>query len=692
HGKTTTASLLAWVLVQAGQDPSFMVGGIPRNLGVNTRLGSGDLFLLEGDEYLSAKFDRTPKFLYYRPHVGVIMNVALDHINFFRDQEEYIAAFEQFAGIVPEEGLLLGSADSPNVPRVFAAARCPVKSFGYAEGADWQAANLRLEPECSRFDVVRAGKPWRRDVAIGQPGRYVVYSALAALAIAERLGLDTAAVREALLSFRGARRRMELRGEAGGVTVVEDFAHHPTQARTSLETAAVRYPGRRLWCVYDLHTFSSRNRRYLPEYAQAFGPAHGVILPAMHHPEQIPEDERMSVPELTEAVRQTQPNVRYMEDRPAIVDFLVNQLQPDDVALFMSSGGLEDLIKGTLARLQRLLIYTPGEFFRGHSKTADGVVRYGRNTIVGIVDASRTGACADVMGIRPDIPFFPDVASALPARPDALLIGVAPRGGRLPAEWRAAIRFALEHGMDIISGLHQPLATDAEFQPLAARLGRRILDVREPPTDLPVGNAKVMGIPQQVVLTVGSDCAIGKMTAALEIEKSARARGRTPVFIPTGQTGIMIAGYGISIDRVIGDFMAGATEKLILDHAPGHDLVLVEGQGSLLHPGYSGVTLGLLHGSMPTEMILCHQPTRQLIRDSTLPIPPLPEVIQLYEAMTLPLRKAKVIGVALNCYDLTDEEARREIARTEDLTGLPTTDTVKFGAECLAEAIDRARE
>lgn len=352
HGKTSTCSLLAWVLTQAGLDPSFMVGGIPRNLGVNTRLGSGKLFLLEGDEYLSAKFDRTPKFLYYRPQIGVVLNVALDHINFFRDQEEYINAFERFAAIIPSDGLLIAGADSPNVAQAAAAAHCPVESFGFADGADWQAVNLRLEPERARFDVLRAGRPYRQDVAVSQPGRYIVLSALVALAVAERLGMDAAAVSDAFRSFQGARRRMEVRGEAAGVTVVEDFAHHPTQARTSLETAAVRFAGRRLWCVYDLHTFSSRNRRYLPEYAVAFGQAYGVILPAMHHPEQIPEEQRMSIPELTEAVRQTQPNVQYIPERGEIVEFLAKRLEPGDVALFMSSGGLEDLIEGLLARLR----------------------------------------------------------------------------------------------------------------------------------------------------------------------------------------------------------------------------------------------------------------------------------------------------------------------------------------------------
>jgi UDP-N-acetylmuramate: L-alanyl-gamma-D-glutamyl-meso-diaminopimelate ligase len=252
---------------------------------------------------------------------------------------------------VPTDGLLLAGIDSPNVARVAAAAQSPVETFGFAAGADWQAVNLRLEPERAVFDVWRSGRPHRSDVVIGQPGRYVVLSALVALALAERLGLDPAVVEDSLAHFQGARRRLELRGEVAGVTVVEDFAHHPTQARTSLETAAVRFPGRRLWCVYDLHTFSSRNRRYLPEYAQAFGQAYGVVLPAMHHPEQIPAEQRLSLPELTEAIRATQPNVAYIPDRPQIVPYLAERVQPGDVVLFMSSGGLEDLIEGLLQAL-----------------------------------------------------------------------------------------------------------------------------------------------------------------------------------------------------------------------------------------------------------------------------------------------------------------------------------------------------
>jgi uncharacterized NAD-dependent epimerase/dehydratase family protein len=340
----------------------------------------------------------------------------------------------------------------------------------------------------------------------------------------------------------------------------------------------------------------------------------------------------------------------------------------------------------------KILIYAEGEFGRGHSKTAEGMIRYGKNPIVGVVDSARPEKdVAEVIGVGKDIPFFKNISEALPFKPDALLLGIAPRGGSLPPEWRKDLLFALEHGMNIISGLHYMIEEDSEFAQAAKHYGRVIWDVRKAPDNLIVGAARAAGIPVQIVLTVGSDCVVGKKSTAIEITQLANQQGRKAVFIPTGQTGIMIFGYGITIDRVIGDFMSGATEKLILENAPGHDLVLVEGQGSVLHPGYSGVTLSLLHGSMPSHLILCHQPTRKYIRDSKIIIPPLKEIAALYESLTLSIKKARVVGIALNCFDMTDEDALREIEKTETLTGLPTTDCIKFGAQKLVDAINWAR-
>lgn len=340
----------------------------------------------------------------------------------------------------------------------------------------------------------------------------------------------------------------------------------------------------------------------------------------------------------------------------------------------------------------RILIYAEGEFGRGHSKTAEGMIRYGKNPIVAVVDSTREEKnVAEVLGIGAHIPFVRSISEALTLEPNALLIGVAPRGGGLPPAWRKDLLFALEHGMDIINGLHFMMEEDPEFAQAARRHNRIIWDVRRSPDHLPVGAALAAGVPAQIVLTVGSDCVVGKKTTVIELERLANQQGRKAIYIPTGQTGIMIAGFGIAIDRVIGDFMSGAAEKLILENAPGHDLILVEGQGSLLHPGYSGVTLSLIHGSMPSHMILCHQPTRKYIRDSKILIPPLKEIAALYEAVTLPIKKAKVIGISLNCFDLTDEQALKEIEKIEALTGLPTTDCVKFGAQKLLDAINWAR-
>ncbi|MCI0526101.1 MAG: DUF1611 domain-containing protein, partial [Nitrospira sp.] len=337
----------------------------------------------------------------------------------------------------------------------------------------------------------------------------------------------------------------------------------------------------------------------------------------------------------------------------------------------------------------RVLIYAEGEFGRGHSKTAEGMVRYGKNPIVAVVDSTREErSVGEVIGVGAHIPFVKSIVEALIYKPEALLIGVAPRGGALPPAWRKDLLFALEHGMDLINGLHYMMEDDPEFAQTAQRHRRIIWDVRKAPADIPIGAALAAEVPAQIVLTVGSDCVVGKKTTVIEIARLANQQGRKAIYIPTGQTGIMIAGFGIVIDRVIGDFMSGATEKLILENAAGHDLILVEGQGSLLHPGYSGVTLSLLHGSMPSHMILCHQPTRKYIRDSRIPIPPLKEIAQLYEVMALPIKKGQVIGISLNCFDLTEEEALREIEKTEKLTSLPTTDCVKFGAQKLLDTIN----
>ncbi|HJX75885.1 MAG TPA: DUF1611 domain-containing protein, partial [Gaiella sp.] len=237
-----------------------------------------------------------------------------------------------------------------------------------------------------------------------------------------------------------------------------------------------------------------------------------------------------------------------------------------------------------------------------YGKTMRGVLRYRREDVVAILDSERAGETEQ------GIPVVADVAAALEHEPRVALVGVATQGGRFPVAWRAILAECVRAGLAIENGLHQMLGDDPELRPLADEHGVELRDLRRPPEGLDCPTGENLEVPARIVLTVGSDCAIGKMTVALELDRAARARGIASVFVPTGQTGIAIAGWGISVDAVVADFLAGATERLVVEgHRRGGDLLWVEGQGSLVHPAYSGVTLGLFHGSAPHALVLCHR-------------------------------------------------------------------------------------
>lgn len=342
-----------------------------------------------------------------------------------------------------------------------------------------------------------------------------------------------------------------------------------------------------------------------------------------------------------------------------------------------------------MTREPRYAVLAEGQFGTLSSKTANSVIRYAADRVVAVIDSNHAGkTVADVLGFGRGIPIVASVADAGLLGANALVIGIAPPGGRLPAPLQAALRDALARGWDVWSGLHTFLDDDAELSELSRQRGGVIHDVRRPPADLPVGSGRVREIDATVVLAVGADANIGKMTAMLQVRDAMRERGARVGFAPTGQTGILIEGWGICVDAVVADFVAGASERLTMQAALGNDIVLVEGQGSILHPGYSAVSLGLLHGSLPHALVMCHQPTRQTFRHNDwLRIPPLPEIIQLHEAIVAPLRQAKTIAVSLNTYDLSDADARRTIDRIAEETGLPTTDPVRFSVGPLVNAI-----
>ena len=345
---------------------------------------------------------------------------------------------------------------------------------------------------------------------------------------------------------------------------------------------------------------------------------------------------------------------------------------------------------------RRIVVMADGGFELNEAKTAVGVMRYGRDTTLAVVDSAKAGQmAAEVVGVGRDVPIVSSIKEALETARDAntLLLGTAPRGGTLPESWRSQIVEAMRAGLDVISGLHYFLSDDPQLSAAARDSNVEIWDVRRVPETHRVADTRAHTLPATVVLAVGSDCNVGKMSTTLEIDALARQRGAPKsCFVPTGQTGILIAGWGVALDEVISDFTAGAAEDLVMEAAKEcsarGDLILVEGQGSLVHPGYSGVTLSLVHGSAPDAMILCHQATRTQIRRYTLPIPPLPHLIRLYEEITAPVKPARVVALSFNTFGMREEDARAALDAAAQETGLPATDPVRYGAAPLLDAIE----
>ena len=338
---------------------------------------------------------------------------------------------------------------------------------------------------------------------------------------------------------------------------------------------------------------------------------------------------------------------------------------------------------------KRYLILAEGRSGDPHyGKTARGILRYAPDPTVALLDSTHAGETHE------GVPVVATVEEALPYGPTTAVVGVATQGGRFPPAWRELLKQCIASGLDIESGLHEFVSEDAELAGLAREHGVELRDLRKPPADLNVPTGENLELPAQIALTVGSDCAIGKKTVALELDLEARRRGLASVFVPTGQTGIAIAGWGIAVDAVVSDFLAGAAERLVVEgHRRGGELLFVEGQGSLSHPAYSGVTLGLIHGSAPHVFVLCHRAGSDEIEGYPgHPIPSLPELIELHERIALPLRPARVACLALNTAQLDEEAARAAIADAASATGLPADDPVRFGVGLLLEAVLAAFE
>lgn len=346
--------------------------------------------------------------------------------------------------------------------------------------------------------------------------------------------------------------------------------------------------------------------------------------------------------------------------------------------------------------MRRIVILAEGAFEIHDAKTAVGVIRYSADTVVAVIDSTRAGQDVSQAlnnSIGQGIPIVVDINAALQFHPDTLLIGIAPRGGLLPSGWRWQLLTAIEQNLQIVSGLHSFLGDDQELRAAADKQGVTIWDVRRPPERTRVAAFTPHRAGSHTVLFVGSDCASGKMSAALDLDAEARKRGLKSAFLATGQTGIMISNQGLPVDRLICDFAAGLMEEQVLQFTQDHDWVFVEGQGALNHPGYSPVTLSLIHGSMPDAMIMCHVAGQTTINGyDNCPIPALTRLIAINEdavSWPNPKQSCKVIGIALITNHLSEQEAQATIAQTAQETGLPVTDPFRYGVRPLMDALEQ---
>ncbi|MDJ0627567.1 MAG: DUF1611 domain-containing protein [Rhodobacter sp.] len=337
---------------------------------------------------------------------------------------------------------------------------------------------------------------------------------------------------------------------------------------------------------------------------------------------------------------------------------------------------------------RKLALYAEATMGQLNAKMTEGIIRYGRNPVVAVIDSHVAGKrVRDVCKLDSDVPIVATLDEAIALGADVFVLGTAPSGGRVPPEWMAVLQAAVDAGMSLVNGLHDPLSPVFGHD---LKRGQWIWDIRTPIGEIPpIATARAARLPNTRVLMVGTDMAIGKMTAGLEIYRVLRARGTDAAFLATGQIGVSIMGTGIPLDAYRVDHASGAVERMVME-AAGHDVVIIEGQGSLLHPG-STATLPLMRGSCCNAMILCHRAGMEYLDTfNDVRIPPLRNVIELNEMTASAnhvLTDAKVVGIALNTRDLSENDARREIARTQRETGLSVTDPVRFGAGLLADCI-----
>lgn len=354
HGKTTTAAMLAWIFQVAGRRPNFLVGGEPLNFERSYGLGGGEEFILEGDEYDSAFFDKGPKFLHYRPDELIITSIEFDHADIYPDLAAIEVQFRRLVNLVPRRGRIIAWGESPGVAGCVERAFCPVETYALGSDTDWVAGDLESSEGATHFRAARRGQEMAR-VLLPLAGRHNVLNALAAIALASDRGIPRDAIERALATFRGVRRRMEVKGEAAGVIVVDDFAHHPTAIRATLDAARGQWSGRRLWAAFEPRSNTMRRNVFESALGEALAVADAVVLGPVNRPHLLADDERLSPERVVAQVRDLGRKGQAFSSTTQIVEFLVGEIQSGDVIVVMSNGSFDSLCEKLLERLAQPL-------------------------------------------------------------------------------------------------------------------------------------------------------------------------------------------------------------------------------------------------------------------------------------------------------------------------------------------------
>ena len=347
HGKTTTTSLLTWVFEHNGLNPSYLIGGLPNNLSQGARFTDSEWFIIEGDEYDTAFFDKRSKFIHYLPEVAILNNVEFDHADIFADLAAIQKTFSHFIRLVPRNGLLLGNGDDPNLAPLLDVNFCPVKRFGLGENNGVRATNVRLGPTASEFEIPSA------KFHLNLPGEFNVRNALAVVAAAKHCGLSNKQIQSAFETFRGIKRRMEVRGIAGGVTVIDDFAHHPTAIRETLRALRLKYPRDKIWAIFEPRSNTTRRNVFQTELAESFAQADGVVVSQVARLELLKPEERLNPEKLIADIKTAGKDAAYLPDVDSIVAHVASRAQGGDLVVVFSNGGFGGIHGKLLERLGR---------------------------------------------------------------------------------------------------------------------------------------------------------------------------------------------------------------------------------------------------------------------------------------------------------------------------------------------------